>query len=69
MIDLKLLRETPDVVKAALDARGIEADVDGLLGLDAQRRDLIFKADELKRKRNEVSEAISKRYTNQQTAC
>jgi len=60
MIDLKLLRETPDVVKKALAARGIEADIDGLMKLDAERRDLIFKADELKRKRNEVSEAISK---------
>lgn len=60
MIDMKLLRETPDVVKKMLDARGAEADIDGLLALDAERRELVFKADELKRKRNEVSQEVAK---------
>lgn len=60
MIDLKLLRENPDVVRKALEARGADADLDGLLGLDAARRELVYQADELKRKRNEVSEQIAK---------
>jgi seryl-tRNA synthetase len=59
MIDIKLLREKLDVVKKALEDRGAEADLEGLLKLDAERRDLVFKADELKRKRNEVSQEIS----------
>ena len=60
MIDLKLLRENTDVVRKALEDRGAEADLDGLLKLDQERRDLVFRADELKRKRNEVSQEIAK---------
>ncbi len=59
MIDIKLLRENPDVVQKALDDRGSEADLSGLLELDRQRRDMVFKADELKRKRNEVSQRVA----------
>ena len=45
MIDLKLLRENTDVVRKALEDRGAEADLDGLLKLDQERRDLVFRAD------------------------
>ncbi len=59
MIDIKLLRESPDTVREMLAARGADADIDGLLRLDAERRELVFKADELKKKRNEVSKRIA----------
>jgi len=59
MIDIKLLRESPDTVKDMLEARGADADLDGLLQLDAERREFVFKADELKKKRNEVSKRIA----------
>lgn len=59
MIDLKLLREHPEVVQNALQSRGIHVDIDALLALDTERRKLVFKADELKKKRNEVSEKIA----------
>ena len=59
MIDLKLLRENPAVVRKALEDRGSVADLDGILKLDNGRRDLVFKADELKRERNEVSQKIA----------
>jgi seryl-tRNA synthetase len=60
MIDFKLLRENPDIVKKALESRGADADIDGLLVLDTQRRELIFNADELKKERNEVTQEISR---------
>ncbi len=60
MIDFKLLRENPDIVRKALQSRGADADIDGLIALDAERRQLIFSADELKRKRNEVSQEIAR---------
>jgi seryl-tRNA synthetase len=60
MIDLKLIRENPDIVRKALADRASDADLDGLLRVDGERRELVFKADELKRKRNEVSQEIAK---------
>ena len=59
MIDLKLIRENPAMVSKALEDRGSAADLDGILKLDNDRRDLVFKADELKRERNEVSQKIA----------
>lgn len=60
MIDLKLLRENPDAVRKALQARGSDANIDSILTFDAERRDLISQADALKQKRNEVTHAISR---------
>ncbi len=60
MIDIKLVRENPDVVRKALEARGSDADLHALLKSDAERRDLISQADALKQKRNEVTQAISR---------
>ncbi|MBI4832969.1 MAG: serine--tRNA ligase [Candidatus Lindowbacteria bacterium] len=60
MIDLKLLRESPDVVRKALEARKSRADLDSLLKLDAGRREVVFRADELRKKRNEASEKIAR---------
>ena len=46
MIDLRLLRENPDLVRASQQARGESvADVDSLLELDAARRAAIVVAD------------------------
>jgi seryl-tRNA synthetase len=59
MIDLKLVRDDPDAVRRAMDARGAKVDLDGLLRLDAERRELVFEADGLKAKRNEVSQKIA----------
>jgi seryl-tRNA synthetase len=59
MIDLKLLRESPDVVRRALEARRSQADLDVLLKLDAEKRGMVFRADELRKKRNEESERIA----------
>lgn len=60
MIDLKLLRENPEVVRKAVESRGGEADLEGLLKLDTERRELVFEADELKKRRNEVTQEIAR---------
>jgi seryl-tRNA synthetase len=60
MIDIKLIRDNPDLVRKALESRRSTADIDGLLALDAERRTLVFRADELKRKRNEVTQEIAR---------
>ncbi|NOU35272.1 MAG: serine--tRNA ligase [Kiritimatiellaceae bacterium] len=58
MLDIKFIRENPDVIKKALVHRKAEADIDGLLGLDAARRAAITEAEELKSMRNAASKKI-----------
>jgi seryl-tRNA synthetase len=58
MLDIKLIRENPDAVKQALATRKAEADIDGLLALDAARRAAITEAEELKSTRNSASKKI-----------
>ena len=52
--------ENPDLVKTILQTRRMKADVDGLLRLDQERRDILSRSEELKRRRNVVSEAIGR---------
>ena len=58
MLDIKLIRDNPDVIKQALANRKAEANVDGLLELDHLRRAAITEAEELKTERNKASKAI-----------
>lgn len=60
MLDPKLARAKPEVVEAALRARGIEGGLDEFLRLDRERRNLQVQADELKSFRNRVSAEIAK---------
>jgi seryl-tRNA synthetase len=60
MLDLNLIREVPDLVRQALQVRQMDpAPVDGILGLDEQRRGLIQETETLKAERNAVSKEIS----------
>jgi len=58
MLDINLIREDQEAVKAALLKRGAQPDFAELLAWDAQRRELIVEADALKAKRNTVSKQI-----------
>ena len=60
MLDIKLLRENPDVVRAAIRAKHSEDVVDQVLELDKDRRAIIQQVEVLKNERNIVSEEISK---------
>lgn len=55
MIDIKILRENPELVKKAAEAKGYKVDVDRTLELDARRRELQQKADGLRAQRNEIA--------------
>ena len=60
MLDLKLIRQRPDWIKEKLSSRGVTAEeIDELLGLDEQRRAKIVADENLKKKRNDVSEQIA----------
>jgi seryl-tRNA synthetase len=59
MIDLRLIRTEPDVVRAALMRRGSGEDiVSRVLELDRERREAITHGDALRASRNEVSKRI-----------
>ena len=61
MLDLKLIRQEPDLVRAALARRGDEVvrGLDRVLELDEQRRGLIPRVEELRASRNAAAEAIA----------
>ncbi len=61
MLDINLIREEPDRVRKALQARQMDAaPVDSVLQLDEQRRALIQEVEALKAERNAVSKEIGR---------
>jgi seryl-tRNA synthetase len=61
MLDINLIRETPDVVRTALRNRQLDpSPVDAILALDEKRRALLLEVEKLKAERNTVSREISK---------
>ncbi len=61
MLDIRLIREQPELVKDGLRSRGDDpALVDRVLELDARRRELIFEVERLKAEKNAASKAIGK---------
>lgn len=58
MLDLKFIRENPELVKAGVQNKNEKNRVDEILSLDEERRTLILKTDELKAKRNQVSAQV-----------
>lgn len=57
MLDIKFIRNNKDEVKKSISDRGMNVDVDELLGLDEKRRVLIKKIEEGRAIRNKKSEA------------
>ena len=60
MLDINLIREEPDMVKAALRDLNEEAPIDRILALDVQRREILTEAEALRAERNTVSKEISR---------
>ncbi len=64
MIDIRLLRQDPDAVRAALGRRGdpaVDAVADRLLAADRRRRELLVEVEGLKATRNAASEEVARR--------
>ncbi|MDD5251245.1 MAG: serine--tRNA ligase [Patescibacteria group bacterium] len=60
MIDIKLIRENPEAVKAGCRAKNADVDIDAVIRLDAERRELIQKSEGLKAQQNRESEEVAK---------
>ena len=61
MLDPKILKENPQVVKDMLKARASNFDFDGLLESDQKRRELIQQTDELRKKKNQIALEIAQK--------
>ncbi len=60
MLDIKLIRENPDLVKAAMKSRNKDMDalVDEVLAIDVERRELMQVTDAMKQEQNAASKQI-----------
>jgi len=58
MIDIKLIRNNPEVIKDNIKKRNLDLDLDKFLEIDKEKLDLIVKVDELRAIRNKVSKEI-----------
>src|SRR5574338_440368 len=59
MLDPKLIKEKPELIRKMLKDRHVEFDLDGLVSLDGKRRDLIIKTDEIRKKKNQMAAEIA----------
>jgi len=60
MLDIKFIREHPDLVREGIAKKGHDDHIDEVLQLDLRRRDHLQKGEALKNRRNVVSEEIGK---------
>ena len=60
MLDIKLIRDNPDLIRQALDKRGDSAPLGEIIKLDERHRQLLHQMETLRAQRNEVSKQLSK---------
>jgi len=60
MLDIKIIRDNPDLILQALEKRGESAPIDQIISLDERRRQLLHDMETLRAQRNEVSKQLGK---------
>lgn len=58
MLDIKFIRENPDIVKKGIENKNEKNTVDEILALDEKRRKIITEVEDLKAQRNNASQQI-----------
>lgn len=66
MLDIRQIRENPEAVRDSIKRRGIELDLDSLLDLDTQRREMITKSEEIQKQRNILASEVQGKPTEPQ---
>ena len=61
MLDLKFVRENPELVKAGIAKRNDHTDIDKILELDSKRREIIRTVEQLKSDKNKASGEIAQK--------
>lgn len=64
MLDIKFVRENPEVVETALKNRHSKMTLDGFFKYEKERREVLAKVETLKSQRNTVSKQISQMKKN-----
>jgi seryl-tRNA synthetase len=59
MLDLKFIRENPDIVKDGINLKNEKGDIDKIIELDEERRKIIVQVEQLKKERNDNSQLVS----------
>jgi len=60
MLDIKLIRDNPELVRQGLEKRGDGFALDGIIEIDGRYRSLLRQTEELRAKHNEASKQLSK---------
>jgi seryl-tRNA synthetase len=68
VLDLKYIRNNPNVVKEALEKRQASVSLDDLLLQEEERRKVLFEVENLKAQRNAVSEEVGRRKKKKEDA-
>ncbi|MFH1688488.1 MAG: serine--tRNA ligase [bacterium] len=68
MLDIRLIREDPERIKAGLARKFDKSDIDTVLDLDSRRRDVIRQVEDLKAERNRASAEIGQKKKDGQPA-
>lgn len=58
MLDIKIIRNNPEIVRDNIKKRNLSLDLDKFLKIDSEKLDLIIKVDELRAVKNKVSKEI-----------
>ena len=61
MLDPKLIKEKPQIIRDMLKVRSVDFNLDALIESDQKRREFIIKTDELRKKKNQVALEISQK--------
>ncbi len=67
MIDPKILKENPKAVREMLERRNVSYPLDELLELDGKRRELIVETQDLRHRKNTLSQSIASKKKNQES--
>ncbi|MGH2561980.1 MAG: serine--tRNA ligase, partial [Thermomicrobiales bacterium] len=59
MLDIRIIREQPDLIKAAIATLNTSAPIDEILALDERRRTVLTEVEHLKAQRNEGSKTVN----------
>lgn len=61
MLDPKIIKEKPQIIRDMLKSRAVDFDLDGLIEADQKRREFIIKTDELRKKKNQIGIQIAQK--------
>ena len=65
MLDIKEIRRNPEEIKTRVETKNVKVDLNAILELDDKRRSLAKDTDDMKSRRNTVSQAIAMKKTQQ----